>query len=138
MERLMAVSKMLNRVAASCHIHSFINNCINYGFNVRCASRDQQFPHENDMWPELSRSNVRNMTVRCPLKSRISTSTSSKKAMHIFQSIQERPTIFRRWISSLLAKDHTSSDTFSSFGQLNVMALPPVNIVTPFSQCCAN
>jgi hypothetical protein len=41
----------------------FINGCIDYGFNASYANRDQQFPHESDIWPERFRSKVRNMVI---------------------------------------------------------------------------
>jgi hypothetical protein len=43
---------------------SFISGCIDYEFDVGHANCDQQLPHDRSIWPELSRSNVRDTMVR--------------------------------------------------------------------------
>jgi hypothetical protein len=66
MAMLIAVSNMSIRAAASSHIHSFINSCLDDGFSIAHANRDQQFPHESGTWPELSCSNMHDTMIRGP------------------------------------------------------------------------
>jgi hypothetical protein len=47
-------------------LRSFINTCIDSGFDVAHANRNQQFPHESDIWAELPRSNVHNVIIGPP------------------------------------------------------------------------
>jgi hypothetical protein len=46
----------------------FINGRIDYEFNVTYENRNDQFPPEGDMWPELARSSVHDMIIRCSAK----------------------------------------------------------------------
>jgi hypothetical protein len=59
-----AISHLSIWADVSRHIRSFINCCKDYGFDVAYASFDQHFLCKSEIWPELPRPNVRNMTIR--------------------------------------------------------------------------
>jgi hypothetical protein len=63
--RPMVVSDMSIRASVSRHIHSFISSRNDYGLIVAHANREPHFPHESDTWLELSRCNLRDMTILC-------------------------------------------------------------------------
>jgi hypothetical protein len=62
----------------------FINGRIDYEFNVTYANHNYQFPPEGDMWPELARSSVRDMLIRCSAEiERQQLYTVSKSTLHL-------------------------------------------------------
>jgi hypothetical protein len=64
--KLTVVSDSLIWATGSRHKRSFINGCIDCGFDAVWTNCHQQFPHETDIWPELSRSNMRHLIIRRP------------------------------------------------------------------------
>jgi hypothetical protein len=102
-----AGSDLSIRAAASRHMCPFINTCIDYGFDAAYINRSQQFPYDNAIWRELSRSNVRDLFIcrSAGTEKQTNNSTSSQKATRIFQSIPEQSVMFGGWTSFLLPKD---------------------------------